>query len=429
MQEIMAYSTTLVMLGLVLARPRVAMGLRLGPSAAAAAGVIVLLALRVLSGADLQQGFYLLWRPLVTLVSIMLNTSAALRLGILDYFAYRIEPPPGRPVATVFRSFFILSVVTATVLNNDAAVLVLTPLVVRIIRRCYPDRADLVVPFSFVVFCAAGVAPLVISNPMNLIVAEYAGIGFNEYALRMVPIAAAGWIATYALLRLLFRREIELPHSRNGGGTMPALRLSRSAKQFLALMAVTLASYPFLSYVGAPVWAIAAASALLGVLLCCRDGRESPRGLLGDVSWPILVFLFCIFVFVLGLRNVGLVHHIAALYAYVPSSIAQIMIIGISSAAGSAMLNNHPMAILNAIAIHDLAGGTHLHVLAALVGGDLGPRLLPIGSLAGLLWLESLRQQGIHVRLSQFTRVGLVVTVPTLILSLVLLLAVAAAGA
>src|SRR5439155_6682292 len=59
-------------------------------------------------------------------------------------------------------------------------------------RRCCPDRSDLVVPFAFAVFSAAGVAPLVISNPMNLIVADYAGISFNEYAARMVPIAIAG---------------------------------------------------------------------------------------------------------------------------------------------------------------------------------------------------------------------------------------------
>src|SRR5262249_7880647 len=140
MQETIAYGTTLVMLGLVLAQPQIGLGLRVAPGAAAAAGVSMLFAVRILSPADLWEGFSVLWRPLVTVLSIMLTTGAALRLGILDYFARRIEPLPGRPVSKVFRSFFALSAVTAAVLNNDAAVLLLTPLVVRMIRRCYPER-------------------------------------------------------------------------------------------------------------------------------------------------------------------------------------------------------------------------------------------------------------------------------------------------
>ena len=51
-------------------------------------------------------------------------------------------------------------------------------------------------------------------------------------------------------------------------------------------------------------------------------------------------------------------------------------------------MNNHPMALIHSLT---LAGQPDVLVYAALVGGDLGPRLLPIGSLAGLLWLDLLR--------------------------------------
>jgi arsenical pump membrane protein len=60
-------------------------------------------------------------------------------------------------------------------------------------------------------------------------------------------------------------------------------------------------------------------------------------------------------------------------------------------------------------------------ILAALIGGDLGPRLLPIGSLAGLLWLDSLRRQGVYISASRFILVGLPVTIPSLGLSLLML--------
>jgi arsenical pump membrane protein len=78
------------------------------------------------------------------------------------------------------------------------------------------------------------------------------------------------------------------------------------------------------------------------------------------------------------------------------------------------------MSHLNMLAL-DSAGSGDTGVFAALVGGDLGPRLLPMGSLAGLLWLEMLRRQGVEIKLGQFMKVGAIVTVPALAASLAIL--------
>jgi arsenical pump membrane protein len=418
MQEAIAYGTMIMTLGLVLSRPRIGLRAQVTPGIAAALGVVVLLATGIVSPADLSAGCGALWRPSLTIASIMLTTNAAQRLGILDYFADLIEPRAGQPIGRLFGSVFALSAATSAALNNDAAVLLLTPLVVQLIRRRCPDRSDLVIPFSFAVFSAAGVAPLVISNPMNLIVADYAGIGFNEYAARMIPIAVAGWITTFLVLRVFFHRQLNSVIAGTESARAP--RLSRPGRQFLGLLVVALGCYPALSYAGGPVWAVAVASAGLGVLLCRRYRIAPIRQILATVSWEILIFLFCVFVIVLGLRNAGLVGRIADVYSSATDTAMQIAVIGILSALGSAVLNNHPMAILNALAIRNL-DGTHQLVLAALVGGDLGPRLLPMGSLAGLLWLDSLRRLGVRISLSRFILIGLAVTVPTLGLSLIIL--------
>jgi arsenical pump membrane protein len=188
-------------------------------------------------------------------------------------------------------------------------------------------------------------------------------------------------------------------------------------------MALALGSYPLLSYAGGPVWCVAASAAAAGTALCWYHRIASPDELRTTISWDILVFLFCVFVIVIGLRNVGLVDQITDLYASALGPTAKIWLIGISSAVGSAVLNNHPMAIINALAISRLPEPTDQLMLAALIGGDLGPRLLPMGSLAGLLWLDLLRKQGIHITVLQFIVVGLLVTLPALIFSLLLLIA------
>lgn len=389
---------------------------------AAALGVIVLAATGIVHGADMRSGFDTLWRPSLAILSIMLSTAAAQRLGILDAVAARLAPRANQSPIYVFRSVFAFSAVTSAILNNDAAVLLLTPLIVGLVRRCYPDRSDLMIPFVFAVFSAAGVAPLATSNPMNLIIADYTGIGFNEYALRMAPIALAGWVVAYGILRILFRGPLRRTIPQSDTGRSNDRSLTPPARLFLIAMILSLACYPALSFAGGPVWAVAAAIAVFGAGLCWIYGIASPGQLAATLSWQIMVFLYCIFVIVLGLRNVGLVDHLTALYSLPSNFAAQIALISVSSAIGSAILNNHPMALLNALAIQELANGTHRHVVSALIGGDLGPRLLPMGSLAGLLWFDLLRRLGIRVGLVQFVLVGAAVTIPTLAISLTILL-------
>ncbi|MBK6695804.1 MAG: hypothetical protein IPG50_26885 [Myxococcales bacterium] len=82
-------------------------------------------------------------------------------------------------------------------------------------------------------------------------------------------------------------------------------------------------------------------------------------------------------------------------------------------------MDNHPMSILNMMA-HGSHGSSR-PLLAALIGGDIGPRLLPIGSLAGLLWMDLLRRSGVEIRIGKFLRLGTLVLLPTLTLSLVML--------
>jgi arsenical pump membrane protein len=76
------------------------------------------------------------------------------------------------------------------------------------------------------------------------------------------------------------------------------------------------------------------------------------------------------------------------------------------------------MPILNMLAI-DGSHGPGL--LAALVGGDIGPRLLPIGSLAGLLWIDLLHRAGVEIGVGRFVRIGTLVVLPTLAASLAML--------
>jgi arsenical pump membrane protein len=357
--------------------------------------------------ADLAWAAATMWRPLLGIVAIMVMTGVARRVGVLDGLADMVFARARGSSSRLFTLVFAFGAVTAASLNNDSAVLLLTPLVVDAARKRAPS---LVVPLAFAVFLSAGIAPVVVSNPMNMVVASAVGIGFNEYAARMAIPALAGCLVTFGVIRALFHRDLRAAplvlsseHART---------LAPEQRRVLVALAAIILAYPVVSYFGGPVWAVAACGALLLLFLAARAGHAPTSLVRTEVHLDVLLFLVAVLVLSLGLRNVGVVERLSA--AYAGASPAKI---GVISALGSAVLNNHPMANLNMLAL----GGSHTAVLAALVGGDLGPRLFPMGSLAGLLWLEMLRRAGVDVGVRKFLLVGALATLPTLAVALAVL--------
>ena len=186
----------------------------------------------------------------------------------------------------------------------------------------------------------------------------------------------------------------------------------------LGLLAGVTATYPFVAmFDGGGIWLVAVVGAALAAGLACYDSGVAPARVLGrGVAWDVVVFLPAVFVLSIGLKNVGLVDALSAWYQD-----AGVVALGVTAALGSAVMNNHPMALINMLALESRPDAGVREFLAVLVGGDLGPRLLPTGSLAGLLWLESCRRFGVHIAPSYFIRVGLILTAPALFISLAVL--------
>jgi arsenical pump membrane protein len=418
-QETAAFGSMCLTLMLVLTRPPVGRFGRLNPVAGAVPGVVLMLVAGVLTPDDLVRAATILWRPLLTIASIMATTSIAHRLGILDRVTRSIEVRTRGPVSRAFTAVYVIGAITAALFNNDAAILLLTPIVVPLVQRLYPRRQHLAVPFAFAIFMSAGVAPLCTSNPMNLVVAEAAGIGFNAYAVRMLPVAIAGTVCTYMMLRIVFRKQLEDAVPADGRERGSLADMGGTSRAVLVIVGSMFVSYPILSYFDAPVWIAALGGAVLTCGIGLREKHVTRTHVVQGVAWDILAFLFLIFVTALGLENIGVTTTMSNVYATAsPRGADGIGLVGGLSSLGSAVLNNHPMSALNALAMRSIEGDNRWRTLAALVGGDLGPRLLPMGSLAGLLWIEMARRLDVEIKTWDFVRTGFIVTVPTLAVTL-----------
>lgn len=420
MDQAVAYSTLAMTVTLAVARPRVfGLRLRVTPGAAAVAGVFLLLLFGLLSSRDLAEAALVQWRPLVALTSIMVTTGVAQEVGAFERLARVLEGYARRTSPErAFGAVFLVAAIVPSLLNNDAAILLLTPVVVGLARRLAPSRPDLTEAFAFAVFLAPGVAPFVVSNPMNMIVAEFAGIPFNAYSRVMAPVAVAGAFVTWLVLRRAFRSRFEGVVFAPTTVVVPPAHPAE--RPLVVLLVAVFLAYPVMASFGGPIWLVSVLGAAMAFALGVRHRVAPARRLLGHVSPDILVFLWGVFLVVVGMRHVGVVDRLRVIYdAFPRGSWSRLVAVGGLASLGSAVVDNHPMALLDMMALG--RGTDDGALLAALVGGDIGPRLLPIGSLAGLLWMDRLRRNGVTIGIGTFVRVGTLALVPTWVVSILIL--------
>jgi arsenical pump membrane protein len=413
----------LLTITLVIWQPK---GLGIGWSAIGGAAIALLAG--VVSLHDIPVVWHIVWNATATFVAVIIISLLLDEAGFFEWAALHVARWGKGQGRKLFALIVLLGAAVSSLFANDGAALILTPIVIAMLRALgYGDKATLAFVMAAGFIADTASLPLIVSNLVNIVSADFFNIGFGRYALVMVPVDLASIAATLAMLMLYFRRDI--PTAYDVGQLHHPQQAIKDRATFRAgwvVLVMLLAGFFLLEPLGVPVSAVAAVGAILLLVIAARGHVISTGKVLKGAPWQVVIFSLGMYLVVYGLRNAGLTGQISILLdRFAQGGIWGAAIgTGVLTAVLSSIMNNMPTVLVGALSID----GTHATgvvkeamIYANVIGCDLGPKITPIGSLATLLWLHVLGNKDIKIQWGYYFKVGVVMTFPILLVTLVAL--------
>ncbi|MGM3388045.1 arsenic transporter [Stutzerimonas stutzeri] len=425
----LALTIFLATLTLVIWQPK---GLGIGWSALA--GAAVALGTGVVGLADVGVVWGIVWDATFTFVALIIISLILDEAGFFAWAALHIARWGRGRGRLLFPLIVVLGAMISALFANDGAALLLTPIVLAILIRLDfspPAALAFIIATGFVADTTS--LPLVTSNLVNIVTANYFGVSFTRYAQVMVPVNLVSLLATLIVVGLYFRREIprHYPVERLEAPAT-AIRDHQVFRAAFPLLTLLLVALFVTARWEIPIALIMGSAALVLMAIAGRwlsSGKGhviSMRTVLGNAPWQIVLFSVGMYLVVYGLGNAWLTAWAAEVLAWLAARGELVATIGTGFAVAilASVMNNLPATLIGALAVDQVQVAPlvrELMVFANVVGNDLGPKFTPIGSLATLLWLHVLAGKGYRISWGQYMKVGLIITPPVLLATLIAL--------
>lgn len=295
-------------------------------------------------------------------------------------------------------SLWVFAALVTTVLNLDAAIVLLTPLYIRIARLHGLDPLRLA--FQPVLLASLASSALPVSNLTNLIAAERFELGVHEFLWHLGPVSAiatgVGW--------MLYRRLPETvgPAVAEQVADDDLLPIGGTdARRALAIggpaVAVLLVGFVAGDAVGIAPWITAAVVVTVLIVVTRR------------VPWRALPVEAAAVAAGLGVLAASAAPHLGIDRVLGGDGLGDRVAHLLAGIVGADAANNLPALLVGMPYLDESS------IWPFLAGVNLGPVLWVTGSLAGLLWLDIVRREDIAITYADYAKVGIRVGVPAIV--------------
>lgn len=401
----------------------------LGIGWTATIGAMLALMTGVISVNDIPVVWDIVWNATFAFIAIIIISLLLDEAGFFKWVALHVARFAKGNGHWLFAFIVLLGAVVSAFFANDGAALILTPIVIAILTALRFSPATTLAFIMAAGFIADTASlPLVVSNLVNIVSADFFKVPFDRYALVMVPVNLVSVLASLVVLYGFYRKDIPNAYALQWvDEPNSAITDKATFTTGWVVLAALLFGFFVFEPMGVPISVIAGLGALVLLIVAYMGKKLSIMPVVKNAPWQIVIFSLGMYLVVYGLKNAGLTDYLATLLQGLEQQGLLVATVGTGflSAILSSVMNNMPTVLIQALAID----GAHITspmikeamVFANVIGCDLGPKITPIGSLATLLWLHVLATKNIKVSWGYYFKVGMILTIPVLLATLVAL--------